>query len=52
VQRFEERVVGEAYVAPMTWGYRLVPFAATVMGYVATPSMHVNQDLATVWLAR
>jgi peptide/nickel transport system substrate-binding protein len=52
VQRFEERVVGEAYVAPMTWGYRLVPLAAKVMGYVATPSMHVNQDLATVWLAQ
>ena len=51
VQRFEERVVGEAYVAPMTWGYRLVPLAAKVMGYIATPSMHVNQDLATIWLA-
>jgi peptide/nickel transport system substrate-binding protein len=52
VQRFEERVVGEAYVAPMTWGYRLVPLAQKVMGYVATPSMHVNQDLATVWLTQ
>jgi peptide/nickel transport system substrate-binding protein len=50
VQQFEERVIREAYVAPMTWGYRLVPLASKVMGYVATPSMHVNQDLATVWL--
>jgi peptide/nickel transport system substrate-binding protein len=50
VQQFEERVVREAYVAPITWGYRLVPLNTKVMGYVATPSMHVNQDLATIWL--
>jgi peptide/nickel transport system substrate-binding protein len=49
-QQFEERVVREAYVAPITWGYRLVPLATKVMGYIATPSMHVNQDLATIWL--
>jgi peptide/nickel transport system substrate-binding protein len=52
VHAFEERVVNQAYVAPITWSYRIIPLAPEVMGYVVTPSIHVNQDLATVWLNR
>jgi len=52
VRAFEERVLQQAYVAPLSWSYRIVPLSAEVMGYVITPSIHVNQDLATVWLDR
>lgn len=50
VRAFEDRVLQQAYVAPISWSYRIVPLAAPVMGYVATPSIHANQDLAEVWL--
>lgn len=50
VQQFEDRVVREAYVAPVSWSYRIVPLAAKVKGFIATPSLHANQDLSTVWL--
>jgi peptide/nickel transport system substrate-binding protein len=52
VRAFEDRVMQQAYVAPISWSYRIVPLAAPVMGYVATPSIHANQDLAEVWLDR
>jgi peptide/nickel transport system substrate-binding protein len=52
VREFEDRVLREAYVAPLAWSHRIVPLAANVMGYVVTPSIFVNQDLATVWLDR
>jgi peptide/nickel transport system substrate-binding protein len=52
VHAFEERVLRQAYVAPISWGYRIVPLAAEVKGYVITPSTHTNQDLATIWLDR
>jgi peptide/nickel transport system substrate-binding protein len=52
VHAFEERVLQQAYVAPISWGYRIVPLAAEVKGYVITPSSHTNQDLATIWLDR
>jgi peptide/nickel transport system substrate-binding protein len=52
VHAFEDRVLREAYVAPLAWSHRIVPLAANVMGYVVTPSIFVNQDLATVWLDR
>jgi peptide/nickel transport system substrate-binding protein len=52
VRAFEERVINQAYVAPITWSYRVIPLAAEVMGYIVTPSIHINQDLATVWLNR
>jgi hypothetical protein len=43
---------GTSTVAPITWSYRIIPLAAEVMGYIVTPSIHINQDLATVWLNR
>jgi peptide/nickel transport system substrate-binding protein len=52
VRAFEARVLEQAYVAPISWSYRITPLAANVMGYVTTPSHFVNQDLATVWLAQ
>jgi peptide/nickel transport system substrate-binding protein len=52
VRDFEARVVEQAYAAPLSWSYRIVPLAVEVKGYVITPSIHVNQDLATVWLDR
>jgi peptide/nickel transport system substrate-binding protein len=52
VRAFEDRVLQQAYVAPISWSYRIVPLAAAVMGYVTTPSIHINQDLAEVWLDR
>ena len=52
VHAFEERVLREAYVAPVSWGYRITPLAAKVMGYITTPSHFLNQDLAEVWLAQ
>src|SRR6185503_4636099 len=48
VHDFEERVLREAYVAPVSWGYRITPLAAKVMGYITTPSHFLNQDLAEV----
>ncbi len=51
VHTFEERVLRQAYVAPISWGYRITPLAAKVMGYITTPSHFLNQDLAEVWLA-
>ena len=51
VHAFEERVLREAHVAPISWGYRITPLAAKVMGYITTPSHFLNQDLAEVWLA-
>jgi peptide/nickel transport system substrate-binding protein len=51
VHAFEGRVLREAYVAPISWGYRITPLAAKVMGYITTPSHFLNQDLAEVWLA-
>jgi peptide/nickel transport system substrate-binding protein len=50
VRAFEERVLRQAYVAPISWGYRITPLAAKVMGYVTTPSHFLNQDFAEVWL--
>jgi peptide/nickel transport system substrate-binding protein len=50
VRAFEAQVLRQAYVAPIAWRHRIVPLAAKVMGYVATPSVYLNQDLATVWL--
>jgi peptide/nickel transport system substrate-binding protein len=52
VHAFEERVLNQAYAAPITWSYRIIPLASDVMGYIVTPSIHINQDLATVWLNR
>jgi peptide/nickel transport system substrate-binding protein len=52
VRAFEERVLQQAYVAPIAWTHRIVPLAGEVMGYVATPSQYLNQDLATIWLER
>ncbi|HKW53989.1 MAG TPA: hypothetical protein VJO12_09870, partial [Stellaceae bacterium] len=52
VHEFEERVLRQAYVAPVSWGYRITPLAAKVMGYITTPSHFLNQDLAEVWLAQ
>ncbi|HKW55183.1 MAG TPA: ABC transporter substrate-binding protein [Stellaceae bacterium] len=52
VHAFEERVLRQAYVAPVSWGYRITPLAAKVMGYTTTPSHFLNQDLAEVWLAQ
>lgn len=52
VRAFEARVLQQAYVAPISWRYRITPLAAKVMGYVTTPSIYVNQDLAEVWLDR
>jgi peptide/nickel transport system substrate-binding protein len=52
VHDFEERVLRQAYVAPVSWGYRITPLAAKVMGYITTPSHFLNQDLAEVWLAQ
>ena len=52
VQAFEAQVLEQAYVAPISWSYRIVPLDARVMGYIATPSIHLNQDLAEVWLER
>jgi len=52
VQDFEARVLEQAYVAPISWGYRITPLAAKVMGYITTPSHFLNQDLAEVWLAQ
>jgi peptide/nickel transport system substrate-binding protein len=50
VRAFEARVLQEAYVAPISWTYRITPLAANVMGYITTPSPLVNQDLSSVWL--
>jgi peptide/nickel transport system substrate-binding protein len=50
VLAFEQRVLEQAYVAPISWSYRIVPLAAQVMGYTTTPSIHANQDLADIWL--
>jgi peptide/nickel transport system substrate-binding protein len=52
VHDFEDRVLRQAYVAPVSWGYRITPLAAKVMGYITTPSHFLNQDLAEVWLAQ
>lgn len=52
VRAFEQHVLEQAYAAPLSWSYRIVPLAADVMGYVTTPSIQINQDLATVWLDR
>lgn len=52
VHAFEDRVLQQAYVAPVSWGQRIVPLASKVMGYIVTPSIHADQDLMTVWLDR
>jgi peptide/nickel transport system substrate-binding protein len=50
VRAFEARVLQQAYIAPISWSYRITPLAAKVMGYITTPSVYLNQDLAEVWL--
>jgi peptide/nickel transport system substrate-binding protein len=52
VRAFEERVLQQAYVVPLTWGYRITPLAAPVMGYITAPAAQLGQDLSTVWLDR
>ena len=41
----------EAYIVPLFWGVRLVPHFTKVRGHISTPSIHINQDLAEVWLS-
>ncbi len=50
VRAFEARLLNEAYTVPFLWSKRIVPLAASVQGYVVTPSYYVGQDLGNVWL--
>jgi len=50
VSAFEDRVLTEAYVAPISWGWRITALAVKVNGWVQVPSHFINQDLAEVWL--
>jgi peptide/nickel transport system substrate-binding protein len=49
---FEQRVIGQAYVAPLFWADQQIALASDVRGYYLTPSFFVGHDLGSVWLNR
>lgn len=53
LRQFEMRVLDEqAHMFITLWWYRIVPHRSVVQGWKISPSHYLNQDLATVWLAK
>ncbi len=52
LRRLENRVLSEAYFAPLYWGQRIVVTSTALRGWRALPSHFLNQSLASVWLER
>ena len=52
VRDFERRALTEAYSVPILWWNRIVVTAASLKGWVMTPSHYIGQDLTDVWLDR
>jgi peptide/nickel transport system substrate-binding protein len=53
MRRFERRLLDEqAHQIVTLWWHRTVPHHATLRGWKVSPSHYLNQDLATVWLAK
>jgi peptide/nickel transport system substrate-binding protein len=50
VRRLEDRVVGEAYFAPLFFNLRYVAMSSKVQGWKVTPSIYANQDFAAIWI--
>lgn len=49
VIQYQERMLDQAYIAPLSWGQRATALASDVHGWAATPSFVVGIDLADVW---
>jgi peptide/nickel transport system substrate-binding protein len=53
MRQYEKRILHEqAHMLVTLWLYRIIPHRSVVRGWKIGPSHHMNQDLATVWLAR
>ncbi|MBI1774787.1 MAG: ABC transporter substrate-binding protein [Proteobacteria bacterium] len=52
LRQLEARVIEQGYWAPLFWYQRIVMHGEAVKGWRVTPSYLINQDYATIWLAR
>jgi peptide/nickel transport system substrate-binding protein len=52
VHQMERYLMDTAAAVPLFWLTRTVALSPIVRGYIAGPSLFVNQDLADVWLAQ
>lgn len=53
MRQYEKRVLDDqAHMFVTLWWYRIIPHRSVVRGWKISPSHHMNQDLATVWLAQ
>ncbi|MGE0853783.1 MAG: ABC transporter substrate-binding protein [Hyphomicrobiaceae bacterium] len=51
IRAFENRVLNEEmHTAILLWMYRIVAYRSYMRGWQISPSHHINQDLATVWI--
>lgn len=50
LRSFERRLLEQAYVAPLFWFQRIVGHSRKMHGFVLTPSLTLNQSMATIWL--
>lgn len=52
IRQFERRAIEQGYVVPVVWWHRIVVRQTQIRGWHMSPSHYLNQDLASVWLAR
>lgn len=53
MREYEKRVLeDQAHMFITLWWYRIIPHRSVVHGWKIGPSHHMNQDLASVWLAQ
>src|SRR5258708_36993842 len=50
LRAFEPPLLNDSYTVPFLSPHPIFPLAASVQGYVVTPSYYVGQDLGNVWL--